>query len=72
VPYTNILSDLEGPVALIRVHRPDKLNALDILTLHELIAALREAQADPRVAVVVLTGEGRPSSRAPTSARWPP
>ncbi len=57
--YENILFEVDGPVAVIKVNRPEKLNALDSETLGELADALETAGRDPEVSVVVLTGEGR-------------
>jgi len=49
--------DEEG-VLLITLNRPAKKNAFDEDQWDAFCTALREAQADPRVAVVVLTGAG--------------
>ncbi len=51
---------IENPsegVRLLRINRPDKLNALNEATLKEIAAALTEAKADTTVRVVVLTGD---------------
>jgi len=45
-------------VRRIRLHRPEKRNALNQALLRELFAALQEAAADERVRAVVLTGSG--------------
>lgn len=59
-PFANILTEtpIEG-VLLIRINRPDKLNALSEATLREIAAALAEAKTDHDVRVVVLTGDQR-------------
>lgn len=49
----------EGPVRVLTFDRPDKLNALDAALADRASAALREADADPAVGAVVLTGTGR-------------
>jgi enoyl-CoA hydratase/carnithine racemase len=46
-------------VADVRLNRPDKLNALDLETLHGLIAVGESLKADRHVRAVVLSGEGR-------------
>lgn len=46
-------------VAIIRLNRPDKLNALNRALLSELGRALNEAEADDTVNVVILTGVGK-------------
>ncbi len=45
-------------VRVVTVHRPDKLNALDLATLDALHAAFDDAASDDSVRVVVLTGSG--------------
>ncbi len=57
--FEQLIYEVDGPVALVRINRPSKLNALDSATLVELIAAFEQAGADEAVRVVVLTGEGR-------------
>lgn len=57
--YEEILYEVSEPVATIRFNRPDRLNALTYRTLEELRHALGEAERDPRVVGMVLTGEGR-------------
>ncbi|MCW5611774.1 MAG: enoyl-CoA hydratase/isomerase family protein [Rubrivivax sp.] len=50
---------LLGPVAWLRLNRPQALNALDRTLLEALAAAVAKAQADEAVRVLVLTGTGR-------------
>ncbi|MEQ1438944.1 enoyl-CoA hydratase-related protein [Fontimonas sp. SYSU GA230001] len=57
--YTGILYGVEARVALIRLNRPQALNALTPDLLNELRDALDRAEADAEVGAVVLTGEGR-------------
>jgi len=49
----------EGHVATIRINRPEAMNALDAATRAGLRAAQAQAEADPEVRVVILTGTGR-------------
>jgi len=59
MPYETIQLEVDGPVARLRLSRPDKLNALDDAMLDELTDALdRLARADD-VSSVLLTAEGR-------------
>jgi enoyl-CoA hydratase len=51
-----ILTELHGKVALIRLNRPEALNALCDQLMEELGAALLALDADPAVAAIVLTG----------------
>src|SRR5215472_11120957 len=46
-------------IALIRLERPEKLNAIGALTRRQLGEALKQAERDEAVRVVVLTGTGR-------------
>jgi enoyl-CoA hydratase len=54
--YRTIIVELEDHVAVIRLNRPDALNALNTELLRELGAALAEAEANERVRCIVLTG----------------
>lgn len=48
----------EGRIAKITINRPEVRNAFRPLTVGELLQALELAHEDPRVGVVILTGEG--------------
>ena len=54
-----VLTESAGGVMTITLNRPDKLNAITRAMLDELAAALRKADKDDKVGVVVLTGAGR-------------
>lgn len=56
---STIRMTVTGRVAIIKLHRPEKLNAFTARMHADLRAALDAAAADPGVNVVVLTGEGR-------------
>jgi 2-(1,2-epoxy-1,2-dihydrophenyl)acetyl-CoA isomerase len=58
-PQSPVLVEREGPVATVRLNRPDAMNSLDIATKDALVTALREVAEDPAVRCVVLTGTGR-------------
>lgn len=49
----------EGPVRVVAVARPERLNALAISTAVALEAAIRGAADDPAIGAVVLTGLGK-------------
>ena len=55
----SILYETRGPVALITLNRPERLNALDQAMLDALQAACDRAEADDAVGAVVLTGAGK-------------
>jgi 2-(1,2-epoxy-1,2-dihydrophenyl)acetyl-CoA isomerase len=48
-----------GGVGLIRLNRPEKMNAIGTLTRRQLGDAIKQAERDDTVRVVVLTGSGR-------------
>lgn len=48
----------EGHLALVTVHRPSKLNALDAATIAELDCVFAGLDADDKVGAVILTGAG--------------
>jgi len=54
--YETITVDVENHVALIRLNRPDALNALNTQLLRELCQALEEADANDKVRCIVVTG----------------
>lgn len=56
--FGNLLIENRGPVRVITLNRPDKLNALNHQTILELDQAFGQAGSDPAVRVVVLTGAG--------------
>lgn len=51
--------DRDGPVAVVRLARPDKLNALSRACVAELTELVESLAADPAVRVLVLAGRGR-------------
>jgi enoyl-CoA hydratase/carnithine racemase len=53
-----VLVETHGPVALLALNRPAKLNALDYPLIDRLMAALDAAEEDDRIRAVVLTGAG--------------
>jgi dihydroxynaphthoic acid synthetase len=58
VQLQDVLYTAADGVAQITINRPEKYNAFREETLDDLIAAFSEAEADPSVGVVVLTGAG--------------
>jgi enoyl-CoA hydratase/carnithine racemase len=57
--YTDIEYEVDDPVALIRLNRPQTLNAFTYHTLREIRAAIDTAAKDPAVVGIVVTGNGR-------------
>jgi enoyl-CoA hydratase len=56
--YENLTITRDGAIATITISREKVLNALNRATLHEVGAALREAEGDTNIRVVLLTGAG--------------
>lgn len=54
--YETIIVEVEDHIALIKLNRPDALNALNAQLLTELVHALRDAQKNEKVRCIVLTG----------------
>jgi 2-(1,2-epoxy-1,2-dihydrophenyl)acetyl-CoA isomerase len=57
--YQQLIVDLDGAVATLRMNNPDKLNALSRELTEELIQELTRLRDDSSVRAIVLTGEGR-------------
>src|SRR5919199_2620060 len=57
--YQNILYGKEAPVLTITLNRPAALNAISPALEQELHAALDEADADPEIRAIIVTGAGR-------------
>jgi enoyl-CoA hydratase len=57
--FESVLYVVEGPVAIISLNRPKKLNAISPRMVAELGDALDLAEADSSVRAIVLQGEGR-------------
>jgi enoyl-CoA hydratase len=56
--YTNLLVEKNGQIAEITINRPKQLNALNKDTISELHEALKAADEDAGVGVIILTGSG--------------
>lgn len=54
--YETLIVDIENHVALIRLNRPDALNAINSTMLGELAQALSAADQNDKVRCIVLTG----------------
>jgi enoyl-CoA hydratase len=58
VAYDNVRYEVQGPMALITIDRPEKRNAISLGTLDDLHAAVARAAADEAVRVLAITGAG--------------
>ena len=57
--YETIIFTTDGPIATIKLNRPDKLNAFGGPMREEILDVLAKILADDAVRVVIVTGEGR-------------
>jgi methylglutaconyl-CoA hydratase len=64
-----VLTELDGPVAIITLNRPDKHNAFDDTLIADLTAQLRAADALPQARVVILSATGK-SFSAGADLHW--
>jgi len=54
--YETLRVDRYGLACVITLHRPDKRNAISVLTMYELIAALKSAEPAQHTREVIITG----------------
>ena len=66
---TLIVEPVQDGVLLIRLNRPEALNALNSELLVELAGVVREAEADDGVRCLVITGSERAFAAGPGT--WP-
>jgi enoyl-CoA hydratase len=57
--YANVIVETHGAVGLIRLNRPQALNALSTPLIEDLNAALEAFEADPAIGAIVLTGSDK-------------
>ncbi len=57
--FEQILYEVDDPVATITLNRPEQLNAWTARMGHEVAAAIGQAERDPAVVGIILTGAGR-------------
>jgi len=57
--YKNIVIDIADRIAILKVNRPDVLNAVNIETIVEIESAMHELKENNDVKVVIITGEGK-------------
>jgi len=57
--YETLIVEIEDYVALVRLNRPEALNALNALLMHELADAMAAADANDQVRCIVLTGSDK-------------
>jgi enoyl-CoA hydratase len=59
--FKNLIYEKEGVLGILKVNRPDKLNALNNETVAEMRAAVAAIEADDSLRVLIVTGQGEKS-----------
>jgi enoyl-CoA hydratase len=54
----NITLEIEGPIAVLTINRPEKRNAVNNQTVEDIDAALEKIEKNPDLRVMILTGAG--------------
>ena len=54
-----VIIEKTDKIALLRINRPEAMNSLDAVMLHEINTAVDQAAADPEVEVILFIGEGK-------------
>lgn len=57
--YKYIITETDERTGIVKINRPDVLNAVNVETMCELEDAVRKFGEDDKVAVIVVTGEGK-------------
>ncbi|BAB52005.1 MULTISPECIES: enoyl-CoA hydratase [Mesorhizobium] len=57
--YETIITETRGKVGLVTLNRPKALNALNLQLLAELVAAVKDFDADAGIGAVVITGSDK-------------
>lgn len=56
---TTVDYEVREEICVITLNRPDKFNALNLKLVRDLVSALKRAESDPLVRVVILKGSGK-------------
>lgn len=59
MPADEVLASRDGPLLILTLNRPHRLNAVSMGLYTQLVAELERADADPGIRCVILTGSGR-------------
>jgi methylglutaconyl-CoA hydratase len=66
---SHVLTEIDGPIAIITLNRPEKHNAFDDALIHDLTMHLRSADETDQIRVVVLSASGK-SFSAGADLNW--
>ena len=56
--YQNLIIESKGPLTIVKINRPDKLNALNAVTIDELNNAFNSFKSDDSIKAIIITGSG--------------
>ena len=70
--YETLLIEVHDQVGVIKLNRPDALNALNNTLMTELTAALDDFEANEDIACMIITGSAKVSLRVLTSRKCSP
>ena len=57
--YKYIVTETDERIGIVKINRPDVLNAVNVETIRELEDAVKKFGKDDKIAVIVVTGEGK-------------
>ena len=57
--FENIIVETDGNLGILKINRPDVLNAVNVETMLEIERAMTDFQKDDTITVVIITGEGK-------------
>lgn len=57
--YNNIITETDGKIGIVKINRPDVLNAVNIETILEIEEAVKEFNDNKDILVIIITGEGK-------------
>ena len=56
--YTDIAYEARGPIRILTIDRPERMNAIGPVTSREMVAAIGDFKSDDEARVLVITGRG--------------
>jgi enoyl-CoA hydratase len=57
--FNNIIIESEGKLGILKINRPDVLNAVNVATILEIEQAMHHFNDDDNIYVVIITGQGK-------------
>ncbi len=57
--YNNIITETDGKIGIVKINRPDVLNAVNVETILEIETAVKEFNNNTDIFVIIIIGEGK-------------